>query len=101
MKNFFFQKIYSSHPEVIEASKDALDKYGAGLSSVRFICGTQNIHKELEQKIAQFHQKEDAILYASCFDANAGIFECLLGPEDAIISGLNYFSAIKLSKKVL
>ncbi len=82
---------YFSHPEVIEASKIALDKYGAGLSSVRFICGTQNIHKDLEQKIAKFHQKEDAILYASCFDANAGIFECLLGPEDAIISG-TYFS---------
>ena len=72
---------------MIEASKRALDKYGAGLSSVRFIFGTQDIHKELEKKIAKFHQKEDAILYASCFDANAGIFECLLGPEDAIVSG--------------
>ncbi|XP_006813984.1 2-amino-3-ketobutyrate coenzyme A ligase, mitochondrial-like [Saccoglossus kowalevskii] len=68
----------SSHPEVIEASKKALDKYGeygAGLSSVRFICGTQDIHKELESKIAKFHNRDDAILYASCFDANAGIFD--------------------------
>lgn len=72
---------------MIEASKNALEKYGAGLSSVRFICGTQDIHKDLEKKIAKFHQKEDAILYASCFDANAGIFECLMSPEDAIISG--------------
>ncbi|KAH0616911.1 hypothetical protein JD844_028373 [Phrynosoma platyrhinos] len=65
----------SSHPEVIHSGLDALKKYGAGLSSVRFICGTQNIHKDLEEKIARFHQREDAILYASCFDANAGIFE--------------------------
>ena len=79
--------ILNSHPDVIEASKNALEKYGAGLSSGRFICGTQDIHKELEKKIAKFHQKDDAILYASCFDANGGIFECLLGPEDAIISG--------------
>ena len=87
---------------MIEASKNALDKYGSGLSSVRFICGTQNIHKDLEEKIARFHQKEDAILYASCFDANAGIFECLLGPEDAIVSDeLNHASiidGIRLSK---
>jgi len=60
----------SSHPEVIQAGKDALDKYGAGLSSVRFICGTQDIHRDLERQIAEFHGREDAILYASCFDAN-------------------------------
>ncbi|KAF4799099.1 hypothetical protein TURU_057719 [Turdus rufiventris] len=65
----------SSHPEVIRAAVEALEKFGAGLSSVRFICGTQSIHKDLEEKIARFHQREDAILYASCFDANAGIFE--------------------------
>jgi glycine C-acetyltransferase len=79
-----------------------LDKYGAGLSSVRFICGTQNIHKDLENKISKFHQREDTILYASCFDANAGIFECLLSAEDAIISDeLNHASiidGIRLSK---
>lgn len=85
----------SSHPEVIEAAKQALDKYGAGLSSVRFICGTQDIHKELEAKIAKFHGREDTILYASCFDANAGIFETLLTPEDAVISDeLNHASII-------
>ncbi|KAK3103890.1 hypothetical protein FSP39_022684 [Pinctada imbricata] len=85
----------SSHPEVIEAGKKALDTHGAGLSSVRFICGTHDLHKELEEKIAKFHGKEDSILYASCFDANAGIFEVLLGPEDAIISDeLNHASII-------
>ncbi|XP_053111807.1 2-amino-3-ketobutyrate coenzyme A ligase, mitochondrial isoform X1 [Hemicordylus capensis] len=85
----------SSHPEVIRSGLDALEKYGAGLSSVRFICGTQNIHKDLEEKIACFHQREDAILYASCFDANAGIFEVLLTPEDAILSDeLNHASII-------
>ncbi|KAK6188248.1 hypothetical protein SNE40_004470 [Patella caerulea] len=85
----------SSHPEVVEASKQILDSHGAGLSSVRFICGTQDIHKELENKIALFHQKEDAILYASCFDANAGLFEVLLSPEDAVISDeLNHASII-------
>lgn len=92
----------SSHQEVIDASKNALDSHGAGLSSVRFICGTQDIHKDLEQKLANFHGRDDAILYASCFDANAGIFECLLGPEDAIISDeLNHASiidGIRLSK---
>jgi glycine C-acetyltransferase len=66
------------------------------LSSVRFICGTQDIHKDLEKKIAKFHQKEDAILYASCFDANAGIFECLLGPDDAIVSGIFNLKSIFL-----
>ncbi|XP_037503224.1 2-amino-3-ketobutyrate coenzyme A ligase, mitochondrial [Rhipicephalus sanguineus] len=85
----------SSHPDVIEAGKKALDTHGAGLSSVRFICGTQDIHKELEQKIARFHGREDAILYASCFDANAGIFEVLLSPEDAVLSDeLNHASII-------
>lgn len=85
----------SSHPEVVQAGKDALDKYGAGLSSVRFICGTQSIHKELEEKIAKFHGREDAILYASCFDANAGLFEILLTPQDAVLSDeLNHASII-------
>ncbi|XP_061495068.1 2-amino-3-ketobutyrate coenzyme A ligase, mitochondrial isoform X2 [Rhineura floridana] len=85
----------SSHPKVIRSGLDALENYGAGLSSVRFICGTQSIHKDLEEKIAHFHQREDAILYASCFDANAGIFEALLTPEDAIISDeLNHASII-------
>ena len=72
-----------------------MDQYGAGLSSVRFICGTQEIHKELENKIAAFHKREDAIVYASCFDANAGIFETLLTPEDAVFSDeLNHASII-------
>lgn len=85
----------SSHPEVVQAGKEALDKYGAGLSSVRFICGTQDIHTELEQKIAKFHGRDDAILYASCFDANAGLFEILLTPEDAVLSDeLNHASII-------
>ncbi|XP_062578253.1 2-amino-3-ketobutyrate coenzyme A ligase, mitochondrial-like [Saccostrea cucullata] len=85
----------SSHPEVIEAGKKALDTHGAGLSSVRFICGTIDLHKELEEKIAKFHGKEDSILYASCFDANAGLFEVLLGAEDAVISDeLNHASII-------
>ncbi len=66
------------------------------MSSVRFICGTQDIHKDLEKKIAKFHQKEDAILYASCFDANAGIFECLLGPDDVIVSGIFNLKSIFL-----
>ncbi|XP_033106368.1 2-amino-3-ketobutyrate coenzyme A ligase, mitochondrial-like [Anneissia japonica] len=85
----------SSNLEVVEAAKESLDRYGNGLSSVRFICGTQDIHKELEQKIAKFHGRDDAILYISCFDANAGIFESLLGPEDAVISDeLNHASII-------
>lgn len=80
---------------MIEAGINALRSRGAGLSSVRFICGTQDIHKELEEKIARFHGREDAILYASCFDANAGLFEVLLGPEDAVISDqLNHASII-------
>ncbi|XP_028843386.1 2-amino-3-ketobutyrate coenzyme A ligase, mitochondrial [Denticeps clupeoides] len=85
----------SSHPEVVQAGVDALKMYGAGLSSVRFICGTQDIHKDLEQKLAKFHEREDCILYASCFDANAGLFEVLLGPDDAVLSDeLNHASII-------
>jgi glycine C-acetyltransferase len=85
----------SSHPEVIQAAKDTLDSHGFGMSSVRFICGTQDIHKELESKIADFYGTEDTILYAACFDANGGIFEPLLSQEDAIISdSLNHASII-------
>lgn len=85
----------SSHPAVIEAAKEAIDTHGFGLSSVRFICGTQDIHKELEAKIAEFLGTEDSILYAACFDANGGLFEPLLGEEDAIISDeLNHASII-------
>uniref|UniRef100_A0A336LYI4 2-amino-3-ketobutyrate coenzyme A ligase, mitochondrial n=1 Tax=Culicoides sonorensis TaxID=179676 RepID=A0A336LYI4_CULSO len=81
--------------DVINASKKALDDYGAGLSSVRFICGTQTIHKELENKLSKFHDRADTILYASCFDANAGLFETILGPEDAVLSDeLNHASII-------
>ncbi|WP_343488284.1 glycine C-acetyltransferase [Allomuricauda sp. d1] len=85
----------SSHPEVIKAAKDALDSHGFGMSSVRFICGTQDIHKELEKKIADFYGTEDTILYAAAFDANGGVFEPLLTAEDAIISdALNHASII-------
>jgi glycine C-acetyltransferase len=85
----------SDNPDVIQAAKDAMDSHGFGMSSVRFICGTQNIHKELEQKIAEFYQTEDTILYAAAFDANAGVFEPLLTKEDAIISdSLNHASII-------
>lgn len=85
----------SSHPDVLKAAKDTIDSHGFGMSSVRFICGTQNIHKELEQKIADFVGCEDAILYAAAFDANGGLFEPLLGPDDAIISDqLNHASII-------
>lgn len=85
----------SSNKEVIQAAKDAMDTHGFGMSSVRFICGTQDIHKKLEQKIADFYQTEDTILYAAAFDANGGVFEPLLGPEDAIISdALNHASII-------
>lgn len=85
----------SSHPEVIQAAKDAMDSHGFGMSSVRFICGTQDIHKELEQKIADFYSTEDTILYAAAFDANGGVFEPLLTAEDAIISdSLNHASII-------
>lgn len=85
----------SSHPNVVEAAKRALDTHGYGMSSVRFICGTQDIHKELERKIAEFCGTEDTILYAACFDANGGVFEPLLSDADAIISDeLNHASII-------
>jgi glycine C-acetyltransferase len=85
----------SSHPEVIQAAKDALDTHGFGMSSVRFICGTQDIHKTLEKKISEFYKTEDTILYAAAFDANGGVFEPLLGENDAIISdSLNHASII-------
>jgi glycine C-acetyltransferase len=85
----------SSHPEVIQAAKDALDTHGFGMSSVRFICGTQDIHKTLERKIAEFYGTEDTILYAAAFDANGGVFEPLFSEEDAIISDeLNHASII-------
>jgi glycine C-acetyltransferase len=85
----------SSHPEVIKAAKDTLDTHGFGMSSVRFICGTQDIHKQLETKIAEFYGTEDTILYAAAFDANGGVFEPLLTKEDAIISdALNHASII-------
>ncbi len=85
----------SDHPELIQAAKDALDSHGFGMSSVRFICGTQDLHKDLEQKIAAYFGTEDTILYAACFDANGGVFEPLLTSEDAIISdALNHASII-------
>ncbi len=85
----------SNHPELIAAAKESYDKWGFGLSSVRFICGTQEVHKTLEQKLAEFLGMADVILYSSCFDANGGLFETLLGPEDAIISDeLNHASII-------
>lgn len=92
----------SSHPKVIEAAKQGLESHGFGMSSVRFICGTQDLHKELEKRISRYFGTEDTILYAACFDANGGIFEPLLGEEDAIISdSLNHASIIdgvRLSK---
>ena len=85
----------SSHPKVIEAAKKAIDTHGYGMSSVRFICGTQDIHKELEAKISSFLGTEDTILYAAAFDANGGVFEPLLNEQDAIISDeLNHASII-------
>jgi len=85
----------SNHPEVIQAAKDTMDTHGFGMSSVRFICGTQDIHKELEAKVAEFYKTEDTILYAAAFDANGGVFEPLLSKEDAIISdSLNHASII-------
>ena len=85
----------SNHPELIEAAKASYDNWGFGLSSVRFICGTQQIHKDLERKLANFLGMDDAILYSSCFDANGGLFETLLGAEDAVISDeLNHASII-------
>jgi glycine C-acetyltransferase len=92
----------AAHPEVMQAARDALDRWGYGLSSVRFICGTQAIHKDLEKAIAEFLGTEDTILYSSCFDANGGLFETLLGAEDAVLSDeLNHASIIdgvRLSK---
>ena len=85
----------AEHPEVLKAAHAALDRWGYGLASVRFICGTQELHKELEQKLSSFLGTEDTILYSSCFDANGGLFETLLGPEDAVISDeLNHASII-------
>ena len=85
----------SNNPDLIAAAKESYDKWGFGLSSVRFICGTQSVHKELEQKLAEFLSMDDVILYSSCFDANGGLFETLLGPEDAVISDeLNHASII-------
>ncbi len=85
----------SNNPEVIQSAKDTMDTHGFGMSSVRFICGTQDIHKELEKKIAEFYQTEDTILYAAAFDANGGVFEPILSKEDAIISdSLNHASII-------
>ena len=85
----------SNHPALIQAAKESYDQFGFGLSSVRFICGTQSIHKQLENKLAEFLGMDDAILYSSCFDANGGLFETLLGPEDAVISDeLNHASII-------
>ncbi len=85
----------ADHPEVIQAAKDALDSHGFGMASVRFICGTQDLHKQLEAKIAAFFGTEDTILYAACFDANGGLFEPLLGEQDAVISdALNHASII-------
>ncbi len=85
----------ANHPELIGTAREALERYGFGMSSVRFICGTQTIHKELEARISEFLGTEDTILYSSCFDANGGLFETLLGPEDAVISdALNHASII-------
>ena len=92
----------ADHPEVIAAAHEALDRWGYGMASVRFICGTQEVHKELEARLSSFLGQEDTILYSSCFDANGGVFETLLGPEDAVISdALNHASiidGIRLSK---
>lgn len=85
----------ADHPDLVEAAKEGLDQYGFGMASVRFICGTQDIHKALESRLSDFLHTEDTILYTSCFDANGGLFETLLGPEDAIISdSLNHASII-------
>lgn len=85
----------SNHPRVVDAAKRTLDSHGFGMSSVRFICGTQTLHKELEKQIAKYHKMEECILYPSGFDSNAGFFEAMMGPEDAIISdSLNHASLI-------
>src|SRR5438270_8776079 len=92
----------ADHPAVVEAAKEALDRWGYGLASVRFICGTQDLHKVLERKLSEFLGTDDTILYSSCFDANGGLFETILGEEDAVISdALNHASiidGIRLSK---
>src|SRR2546428_14052989 len=85
----------AQHPAVVAGARDALDKWGYGMASVRFICGTQGVHKQLEAKLSEVLGTEDTILYGSCFDANGGLFETMLGPEDAIISDeLNHASII-------
>src|SRR5262244_1789029 len=85
----------ANHPAIVEAAHDGLRRYGYGLASVRFICGTQDLHKQLESAIAKFLGKEDAILYSSCWDANGGLFETVLGDEDAVLSDeLNHASII-------
>ena len=85
----------ANHPELIKTAQRGLDKYGFGMSSVRFICGTLDVHKELEKRLSNFLRTEDTILYSSCFDANGGLFEAILGAEDAIISdALNHASII-------
>ncbi|PSQ69653.1 MAG: glycine C-acetyltransferase, partial [Bacteroidetes bacterium QH_2_64_26] len=83
----------ANHPEIMEAAKEGVDRYGFGVASVRFICGTQTVHKDLEHALSDFHDTDDTILYNSCFDANTGLFETLLGEDDAIISDeLNHAS---------
>ena len=85
----------ADHPDLIRAAREVMDDKGFGMASVRFICGTQDLHRTLEQKLAAFLQKDDSILFAACFDANGGLFEPLLGPEDAIVSdSLNHASII-------
>src|ERR1700687_81820 len=85
----------ANHPAIVEAAHEGLRRYGYGMASVRFICGTQDVHKKLEAAISKFFGKDDAILYSSCWDANGGLFETLLGDEDAIISDeLNHASII-------
>ena len=85
----------ANHPEVVAAARESLDRWGYGLASVRFICGTQQLHKDLEAKLSSFVGLEDTILYNSCWDANGGLFETILGPEDAIVSDeLNHASII-------
>lgn len=85
----------ANHPDVVAAAHKALDEFGYGVASVRFICGTQTLHKALEERITGFLETEDTILYPSCFDANGGLFETILGPEDAVISdALNHASII-------
>src|SRR3712207_3647654 len=85
----------ADHPQIVAAAREALDRWGFGMASVRFICGTQELHRELERRMSEFLGTEDTILYSSCFDANGGVFETLFGPEDAVISDeLNHASII-------